>query len=885
MEALKTKEIRKKYIDFFVSKGHTHVPSLSLVPFHDPTLLFTNAGMVQFKDVFLGLEQRPYTKAVTAQRCVRAGGKHNDLETVGRTARHHTFFEMMGNFSFGDYFKKEAITYAWEFLTKVLELPIEKLYVTVYDKDEEAYQLWQEIAGLSEDRIYRIGTKDNFWSMGDTGPCGPCSEIFFDRGEVYGCDAKECAIGKCDCDRWMEIWNLVFMQYNRDEAGNLNPLPRPSIDTGMGLERVASIMQQVDSNYDIDIMCQIINGVSKLCGKAYQPGPEGFPFRVIADHARACSFLIADGVMPGNEGRGYVLRRILRRAARLGKSLDLHDPFLYKMVPYVKDSLIDAYPELEEKEEMITKVIKIEEERFHRTLQDGLLLAEDAIAKAKAQNKNQISGETAFLLYDTYGFPLDLTKDIAAEKGLLVDSDGFENAMCRQRERARIARTEMENGDSLAVIGQLLANYPPTPFIGYEQLVGNATVDAILIQEEIMDTVLEGEEGYLILSQTPFYGESGGQEGDGGELIASGAQVRIINTKKMPSGVILHKFLVTNGILNLGDQVKAKVDEAQRRATAANHSATHLLHRALRKRLGDHVHQAGSLVSKDALRFDFAHFSPLTKEELADVENEINEVILRNLPICLQEMPLEKAKSLGAMAFFGDKYGDVVRMVSIGNYSKELCGGTHLTSTGGIGLIKILSESGIGAGMRRMEAITGMHALRYYQEREQILDEMAASMKTVATDAQKRLDVILAEHRMQKKELEKSQDQSAKNFLNDLIDSVQEYDGIKVLVGQAPACDVVALRKHMDFLRDKLPDAAIVLATVFEDKVLIAATVSQKAQSKGLHAGNLVKEAAAVCGGGGGGRPDMAQAGGKDVQKITDALKHVSDLIHKTLTN
>lgn len=886
MKYMKASEIRQSYLDFFESKGHKKVPSSSLVPYNDNTLLFTNAGMVQFKDIFLGLEKRDYTRAVTAQRCVRAGGKHNDLDTVGRTARHHTFFEMMGNFSFGDYFKREAITFAWEYLTQVLEMPKDKLYVTVYEKDDEARELWHEISGMDYDRIFRIGAKDNFWSMGDTGPCGPCSEIFFDRGEKYTCDAPECGIGKCDCDRWMEIWNLVFMQYNRDENGVLTPLPRPSIDTGMGLERVASILQGVDSNYDTDIMRDIIHGVEELSGHKYYDDHRGFPLRVIADHARACSFLIADGVLPSNEGRGYVLRRILRRAARFGIVLDMNDPFIYKLFPYVKAAMADAYPILIEEEENIVRAIKMEEERFHLTLKAGMNIVHDIIARMRTAGETVFCGSDLFMLYDTYGFPLDLAKDIAEEEGFTVDEDGFNEAMAQQRSKSQSARAETGSGDDIVEIGQLLADMKPGVFLGYDTDAAEAAVTALICDGKKIDQVAAGAEGWLTLDQTPFYGESGGQIGDSGKMSNNNAKLAIIDTKKLPNGVIIHKFYVQEGRLAVGDSLQTVIDGERRRAIARNHSATHLLHRALRQTLGEQLHQAGSLVTDERLRFDFNHFEALTSAQLRQIENEVNRQILANLPITTQEMPLEEAKATGAMAFFGDKYGDIVRLVTMGDFSRELCGGTHCRYTGEIGQIKILGESGIGSGTRRIEALTGFAALDYYQQEEDRLHLLAEMLKSNPQNMEKRLETLLAENRNYAKELEKLQARLDKGNIESLWQNARELSGIKVLSAQVAAADMPALRKIMDMLRDKLPSAAIVLAAAQEDKVQFVVSIADAAQAKGLHAGKLIKEVAALCNGSGGGRADMAQAGGKDnnPEQIKAALAKAEELITAALS-
>jgi len=885
MKSLTANEIRASFLNYFESKGHKKVDSSSLVPYNDNTLLFTNAGMVQFKDVFLGLEKRDYSRATSSQRCVRAGGKHNDLDTVGRTARHHTFFEMLGNFSFGDYFKRDAITFAWEFLTEVLEMPKDRLYATVYEEDDEAFQLWQEITGMGPERIFRIGAKDNFWSMGETGPCGPCSEIFFDRGEKYTCDAPECGIGKCDCDRWMEIWNLVFMQYDRDENGVLTPLPHPSIDTGMGLERVASIMQGVDSNYDCDIMRDIIAGVEKLAGQEYHEDHRGFPFRVIADHIRSCSFMIADGIVPSNEGRGYVLRRILRRAARLGMVIGLSDPFLYKLFPYVKASLSAQYPILLERESNIIRAIQMEEERFHQTLRSGMNIVNDIVARMKKNGETQINGNDLFMLYDTYGFPIDLSKDVAEENGFTVDEEGFARAMEEQRQKSQSARAEAGGEDQAIVLGQLLADVPLSRFLGYEALRSESQITAIVLENQLAEKAAAGQCGWLALDATPFYGESGGQIGDTGCLCTADCKIEIQDTQKLHNGLFVHKFIVVEGEIHQGDKVEAAVGEDRRRSIARNHSATHLLHKALRLALGEHVHQAGSYVTDERLRFDFNSFEPLTAEQIRFIEDTVNKQILLNLPVVTKEMPVEEAKATGAMAFFGDKYGDIVRLVSMGDFSMELCGGTHCQHTGEIGQIKLLSESGIGAGLRRVEALTGEAALKYYQEQEEKLNLLAAMLKARPDNIEKRLEQLLKENKALAKELEKMQAQQDKDAIDGLWNKAVEINGVKFLSAQVQAADMPTLRNIMDMLKDKLADSVIVLAAAQEDKSQFVVSVAPSAQQKGLHAGKLIKEIAAVCGGSGGGRPDMAQAGGKSTEpeKLQAALAKAEELLRAAL--
>ena len=885
MKSLTANEIRSSFLNYFVSKGHKKVDSSSLIPYNDNTLLFTNAGMVQFKDVFLGLEKRDYTRATTAQRCVRAGGKHNDLDTVGRTARHHTFFEMLGNFSFGDYFKREAIAFAWEFLTKVLEMPEDRLYATVYEEDDEAFQLWQEISGMGPERIFRIGAKDNFWSMGETGPCGPCSEIFFDRGEKYTCDAPECGIGKCDCDRWMEIWNLVFMQYDRDENGILTPLPRPSIDTGMGLERVASILQGVDSNYDCDIMRDIITGVEQLSGQEYHEDQRGFPFRVIADHIRSCSFMIADGIIPSNEGRGYVLRRILRRAARLGMVIGLNDPFLYKLFPYVKASLGEPYPILIEQESNVVRAIKMEEERFHQTLRSGMNIVNEIVERMKKNGETEISGTDLFMLYDTYGFPIDLSKDVADENGFTVDETGFNKAMEEQRQKSQSARAEAGGEDQAVTLGQRLVDVPVGRFLGYEQPTTVSHITAIVLDEQCEDMAISGQTGWLTLDATPFYGESGGQIGDTGFLTSPDCKVEILDTKKLHNGLFVHKFFVVEGQVHVGDQLEAMIDLRRRKDIARNHSATHLLHKALRMTLGEHVHQAGSYVTDERLRFDFNSFEPLTAQQIQGIEREVNKQILLNLPVVTREMPVEEAKATGAMAFFGDKYGDVVRLVSMGDFSLELCGGTHCQRTGDIGQIKILSESGIGSGLRRIEAVTGTGALQYHQQQEEKLAALATLLKARPDNIEKRLEQVLKENKTLTKEIEKLQAKQDQDAIDGLWEKATDLGGVKLLTAQVKAVDMPTLRNILDLLRDKLPDSVIVLAAAQEEKSQFVISVAPSAQQKGLHAGKLIKEVAAVCGGSGGGRPDMAQAGGKivDAEKIQSALAKAEELVRGTL--
>lgn len=876
-------ELRESFLSFFAKKGHTVVPSSPLVPYNDPTLLFTNAGMVQFKDVFLGLDRRPYSRATTAQKCVRAGGKHNDLDTVGRTARHHTFFEMLGNFSFGDYFKKEAISFAWEFLTRVLELPEERLWVTVYRDDEEAIRLWQEIAGLPPGRIVRMGEKDNFWAMGDTGPCGPCSEIIYDRGPEYACGQKVCALGVCDCDRWLEIWNLVFMQYNRDAEGNLSPLPRPSIDTGMGLERIASVMQGVDSNFDTDLIRPLISEIERLSGRSYSRGEEGFPFRVIADHVRSCTFIIGDGVLPGNEGRNYVLRRILRRASRFGMTLGLGKPFLYRLVPVVVEIMGQAYPEVVDRAEDIMRIIKQEEERFHTTLHEGLRVLGGILERAEQEDRKEISGQEAFILYDTYGFPLDLTEEMAAEKGFKVDRKGFAAAMEAQRERARTAREEGKAYELAVALAGSLGELEETLFTGYTRLEDEGVVLALLQEGARVETLDTGAKGLALFNRTPCYPEGGGQVGDQGQLFFSGGQGIVRDTRRLPDGKILHEVEVTTGTLTVGTKVKIVVEAKKRQATARNHTATHLLHRALKDVLGEHVNQAGSLVAPDRLRFDFTHFAPLTADELKAVETKINEQILANLAVETFETSLQEAKAMGAVALFGEKYGEQVRVVKIGNYSLELCGGTHVGRTSEIGIFRFTGESGIGAGLRRVEAVTGEAVLEVLDRERAELEEAATLLKVPALGVVRRVEALLSQLKEMEKELTSLRHRLASYEVDKLMSQVKEVNGVRVLPARVQVANADALREMADLVRAKLGSGVVVLGSASDGRVNFVAMASKDVVAKGVHAGNLLREVARIAAGGGGGRPDMAQAGGKDPSKLEQALVYSLQVVAQQL--
>lgn len=872
-------EIRSLFLKYFEERGHTVVESSSLVPVNDPTLLFTNAGMNQFKDVFLGIDKRNYVRATTSQKCVRAGGKHNDLDTVGRTARHHTFFEMLGNFSFGDYFKGEAIGYAWGFLTEVVNLPKERLWVTIYEDDDEADQLWRKVTDANPERIVRMGEKDNFWSMGDTGPCGPCSEIHYDRGEAYSC-GPDCGLGRCDCDRWLEVWNLVFMQYDRDQDGKLTPLPRPSIDTGMGLERLASLLQGVDSNFETDLFIPLIQAVEQLTGQKYEPGEKGFPFRVIADHSRACTFLIADGVLPSNDGRGYVLRRILRRALRFGRRLGIEGAFLYQMVEVVCQIMGEAYPYLLEKKDFVQEVIRLEEERFLTTLNDGLKRAEEIIAAAKITGKGMIPGEDVFVLYDTYGFPLDLSEDLAEENGLEVDRDGFNRQMEEQRRRARGAGKGENAFAREVLLSELLADIKKTQFSGYDTFTDTSRILALIQDDQLLDKA-NGGEVLVVTASTPFYAESGGQIADRGVIKGKKGIIAVEEVHRV-SGWIIHVGQL-EGTIKKGDNVELSIDDQQRMDTARHHSATHLLHRALRSVLGEHAQQKGSLVEPGRLRFDFSHLASLTEEELAAIELQVNQAIWQAYAVETRITSLEKAREMGAMALFGEKYGDEVRVVQMGDYSRELCGGTHVRNTGEIGLFKIVSEGSIGSGLRRIEALAGRAALDYINQMERSLKELAVSLKSAPGDVPRKVEGLNRLLREKEKEIERLKAELNSESSQDLISTAEDYSGVKVLIAATRSSDAGSLRQHAEMLKDKLGSSVVLLGAVIDDKVSLICFVSKDLTGRGLHAGKIVSAAARVVGGGGGGRPDMAQAGGKDPARLAEALATAREWVENTL--
>ncbi|WP_455206303.1 alanine--tRNA ligase [Kaarinaea lacus] len=872
---MKCAEIRKNFLNFFQQRGHQVVPSSSLVPANDPTLLFTNAGMVQFKDVFLGQDTRPYTRAASSQRCVRAGGKHNDLENVGYTARHHTFFEMLGNFSFGDYFKRDAIHFAWEFLTDVMKLPPEKLWVTVYQDDDEAADIWLKEVQVDPARFSRIGDKtggkqyesDNFWSMGDTGPCGPCSEIFYDHGpEIFGGPP---GTPDEDGDRYIEIWNLVFMQYDRAPDGTLNPLPKPSVDTGMGLERLAAVMQKVHSNYEIDLFVNLINFIANLAGEKDLSNKS---LRVIADHIRSCAFLISDGVVPSNEGRGYVLRRIIRRAIRHGHKLGLRDPFFYKLVAPLTKEMGDAYPELVKAQPHIEKVLQQEEQRFAETLDQGMAILEEAISSLKGVT---IPGETVFKLYDTYGFPVDLTADIARERELELDMEGFEKEMDAQRERARKAgKFEASYHDKLDVKGA-------TEFTGYDHVEDEARVLHLFKEGVAVDVLTADEKGIVILDRTPFYAESGGQVGDEGELESGKSLFKVQDTQKQQD-VYTHIGEVSSGQIKVGDKVKAIVNNSERRQIAYNHSATHLLHAALRKILGEHVTQKGSLVDADRLRFDFSHFAPVSPEQLNEIEDLVNEKIRANYTVDTRLMKQDEAMAAGAMALFGEKYGDVVRVLSMGDFSVELCGGTHVSRTGDIGLFKITSETGVAAGVRRIEAVSGPGALQYARGAEDTIQQLASLVKGSRENLNDKVKQLLDKNRQLEKEVEQLKAKLASSKGSDLLSQAEEIDGIKVLAARLDGVDPKSLRDTLDQLKNKLGSAAIVLAAVNGEKINLVAGVTSDQISR-IKAGNLVNVVAQQVGGKGGGRPDMAMAGGNNPAALDGALSSVSNWVREQL--
>ena len=871
---MKSNELRRTFLEYFRDRGHEVVPSSPLVPGNDPTLLFTNAGMVQFKDVFLGTDRRAYARATTAQRCVRAGGKHNDLENVGYTARHHTFFEMLGNFSFGDYFKRDAIRYCWEFLTGVLGLQPEKLWVTVYEHDDDAARIWFDDIGIDQTRFSRCGEKDNFWAMGDTGPCGPCSEVFYDHGsEVPGGPPGS---PDEDGDRYIELWNLVFMQFNRDAHGNVEPLPKPSVDTGLGLERTAAVLQGVHSNYETDLFVNLIGAAAEItrAGGAGDASPGDKSLRVIADHVRSCAFLVTDGVVPSNEGRGYVLRRIVRRAIRHGHRLGVRDPFFWRMVAALDAEMGDAYPELHRRRAQVERVLLQEEEQFARTLDQGMRILEDTIGRLE---DNVIPGETVFKLYDTYGFPADLTADIARERLLAVDLAAFERAMDGQRARARASSRFKTDGDAAIDVGGA------STFIGYDRLDGKATVTALLRDGKDVQRLEPEEEGWVVLDETPFYAESGGQVGDRGRLVASGIGFEVTDTQRHGDAVV-HVGVVTDGALSTGAVVGARVDAKARRATAGNHSATHLLHAALRSVLGEHVQQKGSLVAPDRLRFDFSHYEPVTRGDIRRIEAMVSSWILDNDEARTEVMPLEDAKRSGAIALFDEKYDDPVRVLSLGDYSVELCGGTHVSRTGDVGLFKIVSEGGIAAGVRRIAALTGKGALSWVHSMEDRIERIVLSMKADTETVADRVEAMLARSRELERDLDRLKARVAASHGDDLAAQAVDIGGLKVLAAKIDGADPKALRETVDRLKSRLGSAAVVLATVNAGKVVLVAGVTKDCTDR-IEAGMLANHVARQVGGRGGGRPELAQAGGNDPSRVDQAIRSVQGWVREQLAS
>ncbi|CEQ22875.1 alanyl-tRNA ligase [[Clostridium] sordellii] len=876
MQKMGLNEIRSKFLNFFESKGHLVQPSYSLVPHNDKSLLLINAGMAPLKNYFSGTEIPPSKRMTTCQKCVRTG----DIENVGVTARHATLFEMLGNFSFGDYFKEETLKWGWEFVTEHLNIPQDKIWVSVYLEDDEAFEIWEKEIGIPKERIVRLGKEDNFWEIG-TGACGPCSEIHFDRGEEYGCDNPDCKPG-CDCDRYLEFWNHVFSQFNKDEEGNYNPLENKNIDTGMGLERIACIMQGVDTIFDVDTIKHILNAVEKMTnsnyGKEYKVDKS---IRIITDHIRSVSFLVADGVLPSNEGRGYVLRRLLRRAARNGKLLGMKEPFLYKLVDEVIAVSGEAYPELVEKAEYIKKVIRIEEEKFNETIDKGSEILASYIEELKANNEKTLSGENAFRLYDTYGFPVDLTKEILEEEHLEIDEEGFQAEMEKQRQTARDARGNMDSEawkeDAIAKLDKDIV----TDFEGYETLSIESTVKGIAKENELVKSASVGDEVIIVLDKTAFYPEGGGQVGDKGLLVNKNEDVvvEVIDTKKGPNNTIKHICVVKSGMINVGDVVYTKVDKEVRLASARNHSATHILHKVLKEVLGEHVNQAGSLVTPERLRFDVTHFEAISKDELKVIEEKVNDMIFEALDITCENMSMTDASNKGATALFGEKYGDEVRVVSMGEYSIELCGGTHLTNTSQIGMFKILSEGGVAAGVRRIEAITGKEVYYFLNNKQNLINEVCTTVKAKEDNLVARVGHLLDETKSLAKELNEVKAKMSLQSADSILDSKVDINGVNIVTSKFEDMDMDTLRNTADTLRDKLSSGVVVLANVAGGKINFVATATKDVVEKGVHAGNIVKEVAQIAGGKGGGRPNMAQAGAPDVNKVDEALNHAKDVL------
>lgn len=867
MKKLGLNELRENFLSFFESKGHLRMPSFSLVPVNDPSILLINAGMTPLKPYFTGQQVPPSKRVTTCQKCIRTP----DIENVGKTSRHGTFFEMLGNFSFGDYFKKEAITWAWEFFVDVLEIPEDRLFVSVYFEDDEAFDIWNKVVGLPEEKIFKMGKEDNFWEHG-TGPCGPCSEIYFDRGIDKGCGKEDCTVG-CECDRFIEVWNLVFTQFDRQEDMTYLPLKSKNIDTGMGLERLACVVQGVDNIFEVDTIRSVLEHVCKIAGIQYGKDlNKDISIRVITDHTRSSAMLISDGVLPSNEGRGYVLRRLIRRAARHGRLLGINNTFLSELVDTVIDTSMGAYPHMDEKREYIKKVISIEEEKFYNTIDQGMNILEQFIAELNQKGQKTITGEMVFKLHDTYGFPIDLTREIAQENSMIIDENGFHEEMKKQKEKAREAHFKKEGSawekDLFTGEHKLFT----TEFTGYTEYETESVVKFIVQNGKLTQNAQIDEEVTLVLDKTPFYAESGGQIGDTGVITGSNFEMIVTDCKKTSDGKYLHIGKIQSGMVQLEDRVIAKVDIAKRKCTARNHTTTHILHQALKNVLGDHVQQSGSLVEPDRLRFDFTHFSALTEEQIEAVECQVNEVILTNYPVIIREMPLEEAKKEGVTALFGEKYGDIVRVVAVGDYSKELCGGTHIGNSGEVGLIKIVSENGIASGVRRIEALTGTGAISWYKEQERTLKEVSAIVKSTPEDLPSKVTNLVDELKNLQKELNSIKEKMMNQSVDSFIDKAEDISGVKVLALRMDQLDMAALRSMTDTLKSKLGTSVVVLASAFDGKVSLVVSATKDAVSKGVHCGKIISDAAKAAGGGGGGRPDMAQAGGKDINGIDNAI-------------
>lgn len=879
---MKANEIREAFLKYFKKNGHTIVQSAPLLPKGDPTLLFTNAGMVQFKGVFLGEEKRDFSRAVTVQKCMRAGGKHNDLENVGRTARHHTFFEMLGNFSFGDYFKKEAIAFAWDFMTKEMGLDSKKLWATVFQEDDEAAGIWEKTIGIPKNRIVRMGEKDNFWAMGDVGPCGPCSEIIIDQGKEIGCGRPDCAIG-CDCDRFLELWNLVFMQYSKDLKGKLTPLPKPSIDTGMGLERLTAVIQGKKSNYESDLFMPLINFIEDLSEKSYgEAGTYDISIRAIADHSRAVTFLIADGVLPSNEGRGYVLRRILRRASRHGKFIGINEPFLYKVCGKVIEIMGGIYPEIVIARDSIIKAAEGEETRFLETLERGLNMLEEEISVLKQRSKKIIPGDIAFKLYDTYGFPLDLTADIIRTEGLSVDEQGFNLSMEEQRLKAREAWKGSGEVKTHELYNKLSKDGIKVNFVGYHTDVASSKIVCLIKDGKIIDDVSQGNHVEVITKETPFYGESGGQVGDIGSLVGKGFELTVVDTKKPLPNIIVHHCTVKEGKVKTGDNVELVPDLNVRKATSRHHTATHLLHASLRHILGEHIRQAGSLVGPTRLRFDFNHFASIPEKELNDIEYLINEKIMENLNVTIDTLPYKDAVNRGALAFFDEKYGDTVRMVAVEGFSKELCGGIHVKKTGDIGLFKIISDSSVAAGIRRIEAVAGTVALKTIAEEENDLREAASLLKVSLKELPDKISKLIQQQKAFEKEIESLRAKLQSSEALDVLKNIKAIGGVNVLSSQVEAANPDELRQMADVLRAKINSGVVVLGSKSDGKAFILAAITQDLSNK-FNANNIIKELAPMIGGKGGGKTDMAQAGGNNPAGLKDAMEKTYKIVKTIL--